>query len=292
MKKIYNNIILLLLVVFFIIFFWNYREITFNDIKPVKIKRIVSLSPSISRQVIDLGLEDLLVGVTSYHPPLKKKVQIIGTITHPNIEKIILLKPDIVMSSIGDNRSKSIEMLKSLKIPAKLFKKSDSFETICNNYKELGALLGVQNIAYKNLKRYKNNLEEIITQNINTPNIVLLVSHKPIIGVSNISYIGKILQHAGARNSLGLLKQPYPLISIEHLIKIDPDIIISVMIMAVKTHEFIDNLIQKFPALKISKRKSFYRIDPDSVCYYTPGDYVLSVKQISQIIKAEKNNNE
>jgi ABC-type hemin transport system substrate-binding protein len=36
-------------------------------------ERVVSLSPSITRQIIDLGGENILVGVTSYHPPLKKK---------------------------------------------------------------------------------------------------------------------------------------------------------------------------------------------------------------------------
>ena len=57
-----------------------------------QIKRIVSLSPAITRQIIDLESEHLLAGVTSYHPPLTREVDIVGTLVQPNIEKIVLLK--------------------------------------------------------------------------------------------------------------------------------------------------------------------------------------------------------
>ena len=57
-----------------------------SDNENITGKRVISLSPSITGQIIDLGAEDSLVGVTPYHPPLKKDVAIVGSYINPSIE--------------------------------------------------------------------------------------------------------------------------------------------------------------------------------------------------------------
>jgi iron complex transport system substrate-binding protein len=64
-------------------------------------KRIVSAAPSITELVFALGKGNELVGRTDFcdYPEEAKKVQSIGSLTNPNIERIIELKPDIVVAS-------------------------------------------------------------------------------------------------------------------------------------------------------------------------------------------------
>lgn len=64
-------------------------------------KRIISVAPSVTELVYAMGKGDELVGRTDYcdYPEDAKKVQSIGSLTDPNIEKIIELKPDVVVAS-------------------------------------------------------------------------------------------------------------------------------------------------------------------------------------------------
>ena len=76
--------------------------------------RIISLVPSLTQLVLDLGLEDRLVGRTRFciHPEEKvKDIPIIGGTKTPNIEKILSLKPDYIIANHEENRKEDIEFL-------------------------------------------------------------------------------------------------------------------------------------------------------------------------------------
>ena len=98
----------------------------YNDPQAVpqgQFSRIISLSPSITRQIVDLQSESVLAGVTSYHPPLGRKIQIIGTLLHPNLEKIIIIKPDLVLLSEEDSAVQNSDRLKRIGVGTYIFKK-------------------------------------------------------------------------------------------------------------------------------------------------------------------------
>src|SRR5262249_59598855 len=68
---------------------------------PTKIDRIVSLAPNLTEIVYAVGAGDRLVGRTSYcdYPPQVKTVAEIGDTLHPSVERIIALKPQVVLVS-------------------------------------------------------------------------------------------------------------------------------------------------------------------------------------------------
>jgi iron complex transport system substrate-binding protein len=250
------------------------------------IKKIVSLSPSITRQIIDLDSEDLLVGVTMYHPPLTREIEIVGTLVQPNIEKIVLLKPDIVFFSEEDNKVQFTEMLNSTNIRTHIFGSNDSFDTICRNYLELAGLIGKTDLAERKLVYYKGRLDSIIKP-AGKKSVAVFVSNEPLIGAGGMSFIGKMIEHAGGANILSSLDQPYPILSIEHLVNLNPDIIISVSYHDGSNQTPFSIILHDFPELTAIRRNSLYTLPLDSVCYYTPGDYVKACGQISEIISRE-----
>lgn len=82
-------------------------------------KRIVSLVPSQTELLCDLGLEDNLVGVTKFcvHPNyIKSKSEVVGGTKHIHIEKIKALQPDIVLCNKEENTKAIVEACKSLAI--------------------------------------------------------------------------------------------------------------------------------------------------------------------------------
>lgn len=252
-----------------------------------RIKRIVSLTPAITRQIIDLESEHLLVGVTSYHPPLTRKIKIVGTLVRPNIEEIVILKPDIVFISEEDNVVQFVEMLKATNIAVYRFGRNSGFDSICENYLKLASIIDKRELAEKKLKQYRERLD-LITVRGRKPSVALLVSDTPIVGVSNVTYIGKVIGDAGGINSMRFLSRSYPKLSLEHLINLDPDIIISILNHTGISNEPLKRSLRGFPELKVMKNKSIYPLKSENICLYTPGDYVKSVEQVTGIINREK----
>ena len=89
-----------------------------REIQLVKIpQRIVSLVPSQTELLVDLGLETLLVGVTKFcvHPKhLRMSKVVVGGTKQINIEKIIALKPDIILCNKEENSKDIIDALKEV----------------------------------------------------------------------------------------------------------------------------------------------------------------------------------
>lgn len=76
--------------------------------------RIVSLVPSLTEMLVDLGLRDIIVGVTKFcvHPSsLQKEVEVVGGTKNPNIDKILRLAPTHIIANKEENNKADIEFL-------------------------------------------------------------------------------------------------------------------------------------------------------------------------------------
>ncbi|MCM8832137.1 MAG: helical backbone metal receptor, partial [Candidatus Omnitrophica bacterium] len=78
-------------------------------------ERIISLGPSITEELYLLGVEDKILGVTTYckRPKEVLKKEKVGTVVDVNVEKIFSLKPDLVLAT-PLAKQKDIEKLKKL----------------------------------------------------------------------------------------------------------------------------------------------------------------------------------
>jgi len=83
-------------------------------------QRIVSLVPSLTESIFDLGAGDRLVGVTDYcRPPETEEppLQRVGGTKSPDVETIALLKPDLILANKEENDRQAIEALLEAKLP-------------------------------------------------------------------------------------------------------------------------------------------------------------------------------
>ncbi len=254
-----------------------------EKIPEFKISSIVSLSPSITREIIDLGSEDLLTGVTSYHPPLTKKIDIVGNLIKPNVEKITMINPDIVLFSKEDNTTQNTNTLKQMNLNYFVFKINNDFDSICENYLILGKILKKDKIAQNKISNYRKQLEKI-KKTQGEKKVIFLVSLNPLIAASGNSFIGSTLKYSGAKNVYAHLKKGYPIISIESLVSSKPHIIIS---MTEGAEIFFTRKLKSFKDIPFMQKRKIFTIKPDNIAYYTPGDFIKAVKIISEII--EKN---
>lgn len=241
-------------------------------------QRIVSLSPSITRQIIDLDAEDRLAGVTSFHPPLSRSVPVVGSIVQPNIEKIVLLKPDIVLYSLEDQSVQRMESLGSLGLRAHAFSSNGSFEDILGNYQTLASLLGKEEEGKRNADIYRKKRKKYTSKGGSKVPVVFLVSLSPLITVSDTSYISNILRDAGGRNVFGDLLSPYPKISIESMVSESPETVI------VMKPARADDLVNLLEQQGISVDWNIEEVEPDTIAFYTPSDYCLSLESVAPLL--------
>ncbi len=82
-------------------------------------KRLISLAPSVTETLYALGLGDRLVGDTDYcdYPPEARQKPHVGALLNPSLEKIVALKPDLVLGTPDANRRETADQLERLGIP-------------------------------------------------------------------------------------------------------------------------------------------------------------------------------
>lgn len=191
--------------------------------------RIVSLKPAITDVVVSLGHGDRLVGVTKYCDAsgLKAKPAIIGDYTRPHIERIIALRPDLVLTSKENSSRKSIERLQDTGIRVALFPFGTVDEMIQSTM-EIGEAIGDSASAEKLASKMKSDLQRIADRWAAGPKVDVMIiwGKRPIVVAGRSSYMNALLGIIGAQNAAKGFKASYPRLGIEELVAIDPGAII------------------------------------------------------------------
>lgn len=202
------------------------REVTIEKIP----QRIISLSPSNTEILFALGLGDKVVGVTNFcnYPPEAKKKEKIGGYSNPSLEKIIDLKPDLILASFG-NPGKLIDQLQNLKLTV-VGLNPKTIEDIFGSIELVGKITGEEEKASKLVKNLREKMERVtfITKNLTLkqkPRVLYIVWYKPLWTAGSGTFIDELIQKAGGVNIAGDLSG-WPKISLEVVIKKNPQIII------------------------------------------------------------------
>ena len=97
-------------------------------------KKIISLAPSATESLYELGIDKELIANTIYCSNGNFKKEKIGTVTEPNIEKIISLNPDLIVATKEGNYKTVVDKLVRLKLTVYVMEPYSNFEDICNNF--------------------------------------------------------------------------------------------------------------------------------------------------------------
>lgn len=187
--------------------------------------KIISLVPSQSELLWDLGLQKELVGITKFciHPnEMFSSITKIGGTKKINIEKIKSINPDLIIGNKEENQKEQIEELQKL-FPvwiSDIYNLTDALNMIT----ELGNLLN-KKISAELLVNDINKKFASISKIANEKSVVYLIWQNPIMAVSSNTFIDSMLTACGFKNLIKNNSSRYPLISKDGLIKLNPDFI-------------------------------------------------------------------
>ena len=284
MKKIIRNsfYLALLIISMFIISCAKKNDENAKKGENKKYNRIVVLDPATVEMIYMLGAEDKIVGVANLERskvwPEEKvaKLESVGTFIKPSLERIITLKPDLVITSAltDDNLNNG---LKSNNIEAKRIQ-ANSIEEIFTNFMEVAKMLGKENEANKIIAEKRVKLEEIKKMATINKKGLFVMSASPLMVFGNDNLPNDIMKLLNIKNIAENQKGRNPIVTPEFIIKENPDIIITLLpnpTQIVATNPQLKNV----NAIKNSK---FIVVNSSQILRGSP----RTIDQIEEIAKA------
>jgi iron complex transport system substrate-binding protein len=200
--------------------------------------RIVSTSPSITETLFALGLGDRVVGVSTYcrFPPEVVKLPKVGTFLTPDAELIAGLRPDLVVVhelSAGIDRK-----LASLRIPFVVVDRG-TLASVFSSIRQVATAAGVPGRADALVAEIERRLDAVrrAGRTAPRPTVLFIIGRSPgmlsdLVAVGPGSYINELIEIAGGKNVLAIKGQPeYPRISMETVLRLDPEVIVDTVDM-------------------------------------------------------------
>jgi len=222
------------------------------------------LAPHITESLYAAGAGDKIVGAVSYsdYPEAAKKIPRVGGYPAADIEKIISLKPDLVIVWPAGNNLKQTEKLHAFGINVYMSEPrypQDIAETI----KRFGILAGTNETASKAAKEFIQHYQSLKKRFSNKEKIKVFyqIWNKPLMTVSGKHLISDIINLCGGINVFSELKTVTPIISKEAVIASNAEVIVAGG-MGEKRPEWA-NEWKPWAQLSAVKKEQIYFINPD-----------------------------
>ena len=187
-------------------------------------QRIVSLLPSLSETVCELGHCQRLVGVDRYsnYPDRLQKLPQVGGGLDPNVEAIVALKPDVVLMATS---SRAGERLRSLGIKV-LALEPKTYADVQRVMLKLGQLLGVTDAQkiWRAIDAGVSAAAQSLPASGKNTRVYFEVNPGPY-GAGELSFIGETLTRLGVKNILPAKLGPFPKLNPEYIVRANPDVI-------------------------------------------------------------------
>jgi iron complex transport system substrate-binding protein len=199
-----------------------------------QVQRVISLAPNITEMIYALNQQSRLVAVTDYcnYPPEAKSKGTIGALLNPNLEKIISLKPELLIGTSAHSElaiKLASKRLKTILLP------NDTVDEILMSIDSIGILLDCREQAEQLVQSIKDSIDEyhIYTDSLSAkrPRAMLVLGREPgttrnigVIGSHN--YMDSLWTLMGGINLFGDLNTKFAQVSREIIIQRNPDLII------------------------------------------------------------------
>lgn len=192
-------------------------------------QRIIALAPSVTETLFLLGLGERVVGVTEFsdHLPEAAHKPKVGSFIHLNVEKIIDLKPDLVIASADRYRPGLLELLDQAGVKAYVVNPKNLLQVI-ECVKGIGRVCGVSERADALAMNLTNRLDRVVekTRARRKPLVFFQINIKPIMTVNRDTLHHDLIRLAGGENLFGDEPLTYPRITVEEVLRRKPEAII------------------------------------------------------------------
>jgi len=193
-------------------------------------QRIVSLAPHLTELLFAAGAGAMLVGTAalSDYPPPARDIPVIGDSAAIDVERIMALKPDVVLARMSGNPPAEIARLEQLGLRV-FATEPRSLAVIADDIALLGRLAGTERTAAAAAAQFRGDVAALRReyQGRRKVSVFYQVWHEPLMTVNGNQVISEVIDLCGGRNIFAGLKTLVPSVSLEAVLAADPEAIVT-----------------------------------------------------------------
>lgn len=252
---------------------------------PGPVTRVVSLAPNLTEIIFTLNAGSLLVGRSTHcnRPAEALKVPEIGSYLNPDLERVISLRPDLVVSTKLGTRKEFVQRLEEIGLPV-FVDDSQNVDDIFELIKRMGILLAKESEATAALAKLELRRNEIRRRldHVDKTSVLFVVGIRPLVVAGGKSFIGSLIREARGLNIAETAPIAFPKFSVEEVIRKDPRMI---LVLDKECHQLEDCVREwkRFPVLQAVKHDRIYKIDADLFARPSPG-IVDALEKVAAIL--------
>lgn len=229
-------------------------------------RRIVSLAPHLTELLFAAGAGARVVGTVAYsdHPPAARAVARIGDSAQLDLERIVALRPELIVVWRNGNSAQQIERIAALGIPV-YSSESRRLDGIARTLRRLGSLAGTEATAEARAEAFEGRIAALRERYAGRRELRVFyqIWHRPLLTVNGSHLISEALALCGAGNVFAGLAPLTPTVSMEAVVQADPDAIVTGSI----DPRGPDNLDawRRLDSLRATRLGNLVVVDPDKL---------------------------
>ncbi len=195
----------------------------------VAVERIISLSPSTTELAYAAGLGDKLVAVSAYsdYPEAAKKLEQVASWQGVNVERILALKPDLILAWRGGNPQRPLDQLAAFGIPI-FYSDPVNMDQIAGDLDKLAQYSSHPEQARQAAAQLRQKVTELRRHNARNPPLrtFLQFGTQPLFTSSGHTLQSEVISLCGGENIFAGSRVPWPQVSREQVMTRQPQVIV------------------------------------------------------------------
>lgn len=238
---------------------------------PGPARRIISLAPHITELLYAAGAGERIVGAVEYsdYPEAAKRLPRVGDTRALDLERVIALKPDLVIVWLSGSPQTQLDVLTALGLPL-YYNEPRQLDQIAGTLERFGELAGTTDAARLAAREFRSRLAELRARyrGRDLVSVFHQIWEQPLMTVNGEHLISHVLRLCGGRNVFADLRPLAPHVVAEAVLERDPEVIGAAGLSGPQEA----GLGQWFawPQLRAIARGNVYVVDPDLISQHAP----------------------
>ncbi len=225
-------------------------------------RRIVSLAPHVTELLFAAGAGQKIVGTSNFsdYPEAAKNIPSVGSFAALDLERVLTLKPDLIVAWHSGNKPSQLARLRAFNIPVYESQPGD-YPTIASSLERLSALTGTEDTGKRAATDFRQRWHALQDRYAGrTPvSVFYQIWSQPLMTLNGQHMASSVLRLCGGKNIFADLPQLAPTVSVEAVIAADPQVILT---PSDAKDQPLDQWKQ-YPRLQAVRSRHLYTINAD-----------------------------
>lgn len=227
-------------------------------------QRVISMAPHVTELLFAAGGGARIVGAMNYsdYPQAARTIPLIGSNSQIDLERVIALKPDLLIVWQSGNTARQLAQLQSLGIPV-FYSEPRSVETVATSLLRFGQLLGTGPVANAAAAQFRAKVAALRTRYASRPPVTVFYQawDNPLYTLNGEQIASDAIRLCGGRNIFENLKTIAPQVGVEAVVQLDPEAIVGGKLYTPQDRGL--SIWQPYRGMTAVKRNNLFTLDEE-----------------------------